>query len=526
MSRRLLVIGLDGFEPSLAKPLLQAGRLPALRHLIEQSACVHLDHGSAKRTGLAWEHFATGQSPETAKRWSAVDLDPKRYRCKQMPTRLLPFAHDLNVETVVLDPPYFDLSRSTRVRGLVSWGAHDPGTTQFARPSNLLEEIRDRFGDYAASQWIYGFTWPSVSRTQAMGDALVAATEQRARIAKWLLTERLPDWQLGMVVVSELHSAVESLWHGVDARHPLNAHPSAPIARAGLEATYEAVDRLIAQLVTSCGDAAVLAFAMHGMGPNESDVASMALLPEFMYRRQFGENLLQVPPTDGPTCPKMDEEDNWSNYVKRHFDRTRVDTPIDRSRARAKRLLGTFGLRSNVNTIDWMPASWYAKRWRAMEAFALPSFYDGQIRINLAGRESKGRVPLVKYQDLCNTIEAELRECVDANSGQPVVREIIRPSVRDPRTLGPTQADMIVVWEGHPLGFVHPSLGTIGPLPYRRPGGHTGDHGIAYFRAPEVSPGFYGTRSAFDVAPTIVSYVAPARDLSLSGKDFLNTLHN
>ena len=55
-------------------------------------------------------------------------------------------------------------------------------------------------------------------------------------MARWLLAERLPEWSLGMVVVSELHSAIEALWHGIDPDHPLHGLPSSLNARNGVEA--------------------------------------------------------------------------------------------------------------------------------------------------------------------------------------------------------------------------------------------------------------------------------------------------
>ena len=68
-----------------------------------------------------------------------------------------------------------------------------------------------------------------------MGDALVRAVDVRAAVGSWLLAERLPEWDLALVVVSELHSALEGLWHGVDPSHPLHALPSAGPARDGVE---------------------------------------------------------------------------------------------------------------------------------------------------------------------------------------------------------------------------------------------------------------------------------------------------
>src|SRR5262245_55206419 len=80
---RVLIIGLDGLESGFAERLMAAGEMPALATLRRQSLRYALDHGSAQRTGLAWEHVASGLSPEAGRRWGAVEFDPSRYTAWQ-----------------------------------------------------------------------------------------------------------------------------------------------------------------------------------------------------------------------------------------------------------------------------------------------------------------------------------------------------------------------------------------------------------------------------------------------------------
>ncbi|MGE5722776.1 MAG: hypothetical protein ACM3YM_09970, partial [Sphingomonadales bacterium] len=156
MHRRIMMIGLDGFDPLLAEGLIAAGRLPTFERFRDAGMTVALEHGSARRTGLAWEHVSTGLSPEDANRWSAVNFDPRTYRAVQLPTRSLPFPARIDLPTVVFDAPYFDLARAPEVRGIVNWAAHDPGVAQTARPEALANEIDRCFGAYPAREWIYG----------------------------------------------------------------------------------------------------------------------------------------------------------------------------------------------------------------------------------------------------------------------------------------------------------------------------------------------------------------------------------
>jgi len=515
---RLMMIGLDGFELGIAEPLLAAGRLPALRRLRERGAAMLLDHGPARRTGLAWEHVSSGLAPDDARRWAAVHFDPATYEATQRPVATRPFAAGLGRRTVVFDPPYFDLDRAGEVRGLVNWGAHDPGVAQSARPLGLIAEIESRFGPYPAKEWIYGFVWPSAERTRSMSDALVRAVEARTDIASWLFAERFPDWELGYMVVGEYHSAIEALWHGVDPDHPLHGMPSADPARRGVERVYEAADRLLGRLIARFPDARFAIFNLHGMGANNADVAAMALLPELLHRHAFGTPCLRPPVWDSTPdgVPLIAGAGSWESEIGRALPRAM------RSPGRLRRrLAGLFGHARAVPeaiSLDWMPAARYGRFWPDMPAFALPAFYDGQIRINLQGREARGLIAPDAYDMVCAEIETLLRQCRDPLTGRPVIASIER-NRRPARDRAPSEADLLVLWEGAPLGLVHPRIGRIGPLPYRRTGGHTGGDGVAWFAGPGIRPGDYGTKSAFDVVPTVIGLLGD-RGGTLSGTSF------
>jgi len=517
MRSRLLMIGLDGFEPSFAERLFDQGRLPTLHRIRESSARATLDHGDARRTGLAWEHVATGLSPADARRWAAVDFDPASYKAWQRPTHLQPFPARLPRSTVVFDAPYFDLAKAPDVQGLVAWGAHDPGVEQVSRPGDLREELEHRFGPYPATDHIYGFVWPCPERTRQMGEALTQAIDVRFAAAQWLFGERLADWDLGLMVVSEFHSAAEALWHGVDPGHPLAGHPSALPAGQALEAIYEETDRQLAILLNRLPECRIVLFNLHGMGANNSDPGSMILLAELMYRHSFGAPHLKPSAfrKGGDGVPLLDEDEGWEDSVAALMPRADAARQL---LARLRRRLAPEHDGDDRIPLGWMPGARYEPYWPRMRAFALPSFYDGRIRINLAGRERRGMVPFANYEVICDEIEALLLQCRDARTGKPAVASVERTG-GDPRKLMASEADLVVLWGDAPLGLDHPKFGRIGPLPYRRTGGHTGGDGFAWFAGPGIEGMDIGRRSAFDVVPTAIDLL-DVRTEGLSGKSF------
>ena len=292
----------------------------------------------------------------------------------------------------------------------------------------------------------YMSPWPSAELTAEMGAALVRGLGVRLDAARWLLTERFTDWDLAIVVVGEPHTAAEAFWHGVDPTHPLHDHPSAAPAAQSLGDVYRETDRLVEELAAAAAPRSLLVFSMGGMGSNNSDTPSMVLLPELVYRWATGNTLLDVPADwaanpDG--VPIIPEGQTWRSVLSHCYPATRPPfttrlkgrVPAAREASRSVVMPGLAAPTATLST-DWVPASRYRSHWATMRAFALPSMYDGRIRVNLRGREPAGIVDAADYLGVCDELEAVLRDCRDPRTGEPVVDHFERPGSSDPFVLG------------------------------------------------------------------------------------------
>lgn len=524
---RVLAVGLDGMDLAFTEKLIEQGRLPNLARLRERGVGMRLDHGRDKLSGLAWEHVATGLAPSDGGRWSAVRYDPATYDVVQEEATTDTYLHKIDGKVVAFDLPYCRLM-DDHVQGLAAWGAHDPGIAAHSNPPGLADEIEARFGAYPAPEWIYGFCWPSPARTRAASQALIAAVDKRCDIARWLLGERLPDWDLAIVVPSEAHSGSEPLWHGADAAHPLNGIASAKAAGEGLIGIYDALDRLVGRLAEAFPDATLLAFSMHGMGMNEGDVPAMALLPELLYRRSFGKPYMRPLRASSHLAdgtPLIHEDGNWDATLRKlvpwpdapgRLGKTMIKAGLGRARD-----LEALERHREPRGIGWMPATRYRTFWPQMDAFAIPAFYDGQIRINLRGREASGTVAADRYETLLGELEQLLSECRDPLSGEPAVRETFRAG-KPPMEIGPYEADLYVLFKTGLLGMEHARLGTIGPLPWRRTGGHTGDWGFLFGAGPGLETVTAKSASSFDVVPTLLALLGDDPALARSGNSLVS----
>src|SRR5205807_3098214 len=61
--KKVIVIGLDGLEPSIVEAMLGAGALPNLARLASQGGLSRVATTSPAETPVAWSSFATGTNP-------------------------------------------------------------------------------------------------------------------------------------------------------------------------------------------------------------------------------------------------------------------------------------------------------------------------------------------------------------------------------------------------------------------------------------------------------------------------------
>lgn len=511
---RVLAIWLDGFETDL----LETFGLHRIRSLMAESATARLDHGADRLSGLAGEHLATGLGGVDSGRRSAVEFDPATYRCVQVGTVATPLYGA--VPTVVFDPSYFDLeSSSPGVTGVVDWGSHDPGCAKTGRPDGLYDEVIERFGRYPATDWLYGSPWQSAAECRRAGRSLTTAVGRRLDAVTWLLEERLPDWQLAIVGVSEAHSASEKFFHGLDPNPMWQGVRSVPTARQAMRSVYAAVDEFVGALVDRFPDAVHVVFAMHGMGPNDSDVASTVLIGDLL-RRWSGGNTADVAfPTNDHGLPLLSPFTTWSRAVRQRLGQPvppAVPAPLRRLRNRVRRRTNAHAPYSNETSLMGHALMRYQPDWPRMRAFATPSYYDGRIRINLKGRERDGVVEPHDYEATVAEIEAMLYECRDLRTGAPAVVSVERPFA-DPFAVPSSDADLTVTWNRMVLGISHPTLGTFGPVPPARTGGHTSPFGFCAVHGPGIASADLGARSAHDVVPTLLRLSGSPVPEGLSG---------
>ena len=435
-------------------------------------------------------------------------------------------------------------------------GRTTPVTARASRPAGLLAAIDARFGPHPACGNDYQVVWHRADWVDRLGSALVAGASARPAIVRYL-QDQVPDWELCVVAITELHSASEMFWYGVDPVHPLAGADTAALARRWLDRVYDAVDEAVGELVESAGPGDhVVAFSPHGMGSNTTDVPGMVLMPELLHRLEIGSPLLRnpagPPPGPGDPPPTIPADGTWAAVIDSQMPgrlgrtaRRAVRRVAPVAGARLHRRLtrrptadldrptvspGLFGVPVRAeSTADerrgpllWHQARRYQRFWPEMHAFVLPSFYDTAIRINLAGREARGIVPPAEYAAWCDRMEALVRALRNPYTGNLIAESVIRPMAADPFARTDTDADLVVRWAEATAAIEHPALGVVGPVPIRRPGGHGYPTGFVAIAGPDVEPGDLGTRHPPDVAATILALLGRPVGPGMEGTPILD----
>jgi predicted AlkP superfamily phosphohydrolase/phosphomutase len=77
--KRVIVLGLDGLEPSIVEPMLEVGELPHLARLRRQGSYGRVATTCPAQTPVAWSTFATGTNPGGHGIFDFIRRDPQTY---------------------------------------------------------------------------------------------------------------------------------------------------------------------------------------------------------------------------------------------------------------------------------------------------------------------------------------------------------------------------------------------------------------------------------------------------------------
>jgi predicted AlkP superfamily phosphohydrolase/phosphomutase len=462
-SAKVLVIGLDAAEPSLIERWTAEGVLPNLRRLRERGAYGRLASTADWLAGSIWPTFYTGTWPADHGmfhhlQWRADLMAHVRPAPDWLPAR--PFWRPLSAagrRVVALDIPMVYSPEPMQGVEISGWATHDRLAPPGSYPPELMRWVEKDFGPPHLKK--EGSSHRKPAALLQLRDELIRATQDLTDLGAALLHRE--EWQLWLCGFGAAHRGGHMLWGLPQSHGEMPARYHAPLAQA-LQDVYVACDTAVGRLVEAAGDdVTVLVFSLHGMGLNTSRA-------ELVLPKMLGRVLAGARPT-----ARVKEQGTALEGLRRRI-------PIEWRSSVRRRLPAAWQ--------DRITAFWRTGRidWTVTRAFCQVADAQGYLRINLRGRETAGIVrPGDEYQALCAEITEGLKSFADADTGEPVVREVLRTDRLFPEGARRDYLpDLLVQWSETPAArhrsLVSPRFGSIvwptpGGTPDHRSGNHRGE---------------------------------------------------
>jgi len=453
----VVMIGWDAVEGTLVRRLLEEGRLPNLAALHESGTSGDLETAPRGFLSMVWPTFFEGRSAGDHgwyfnKLWRPEHMRLEYASPEWLPLR--PFWLDLDpeVRAAIVDVP-FGTVPPTDLDGIFlnGWQCHDD-FGPLEHPRGISKKLRRKFGKPVLGPEIFG---PQSVRTLLRQRKLsLESIEQFGNLCvEFLRGER---WDLFLSVFGGAHRGSHYLWNLSQIDERAASSDERALLEGATSELYETLDRVLGRILDVLpGDARIMVFALHGMGPNRG----------------------------------------WAEYFGRMLDLVRRGGSADRDdRGLLFRMKKALPWQLVRQVTMRLPSSWnqalvplWSRRmydWSETRYFALPLDLNGYVRFNVRGREREGLVERGdEYDRLVEHLREELRSFRDLRTGEPVVArvedvdELVGPDAPRRDVL----PDLIAHWEDLSAidspGMSSPGYGEIRwDRPTRLPSGRSGNH--------------------------------------------------
>lgn len=470
--RRVLLIGLDGATFDVILPLVEAGRLPVLRRLMETGAWGELLSTVPPFSPVAWSSFLTGKNPGRHGVFGFEEIEPGGYGFQPVGPQSTPHPslwrlfsnHGRRV--VALDIPFSYPPEPVNGCLIAGYGAPTGAASAFTYPPSLRADLAKRFGECEVA----------VPRMKAAPprEALFRRWDQildnRRQIADYLM--RTADWDVFMIVLGVTDHIQHGTWTYFEPLHPDACSPDAPRFREALFRYYEKADAFLGRLLDTAGEPIhVIVLSDHGFGTTWRGHLTRRVLSEagwLRYRPFAHRRAMDLLHRAYDAMP----------WLKRFLHRR----PADRARLK----------RAAAQAIDWRQTT------------AFPAALGRQVYINTRGVFPLGNVePGAAYDTLCREIKERLEAQVAPGTDRRLVRRVWR---RDETYRGEAAArapDLLVEYEN-----LHRATGDRNsklrlPTDWDIVGSHT-MNGIVIAWGPEIRVTRLEGARIVDVAPTVL----------------------
>jgi predicted AlkP superfamily phosphohydrolase/phosphomutase len=400
--RKVLVIGLDGAEPSLVFKWAKEGKLPNIAKLMENGAYGKLKSTIPPITGPAWVSFMTGKNPGKHGIYYFLQRKKNSYQRKLVSSKsingktLWRILSDAGLKVGVVNVPL--TYPPEKVNGFIVSGYMTPsekvGFTYPENLKNLLLKMGYRINDNEKLRFYEG--------GRRYLEDLYDVLRRQNSVVLYLIEEY--DWDFFMYVFQGLDHVQHIFWKYMDSAHILHDSEAEAELKNAIENYYKECDKQIGEMIKkSEKNILIILLSDHGFGRCVKRIyINNWLLKKGLLalREKYGKSL-----------------SNKEHISKQSMYRLLVKFRLEKlSKIIPKKIKDQ--IPSNIpeySDIDWQKTKVYAHG-------AYPLIY-----INLKGREPQGIVePGEEYENLRNYIINELYKLKDPETGEKVIDKIYK----------------------------------------------------------------------------------------------------
>jgi predicted AlkP superfamily phosphohydrolase/phosphomutase len=406
MNRKVTVFGIDGGSFNIIDAMINEGRLPNFRKVMENGCHGKLRSTFPPMTFPAWNTFMTGVNPgkhgvfdfteHVGGKYAVVFTNAQSRKSRTIWRIMSDMERRLAVMGVPLTYP------PEKINGIMVSGFDTPvggmaDETVFHPPS-LCDELHKITGEYQVSA--------DIAKAIEQKDPVLALQRIQGTLAK-KITAALhvfdkEDWHFFMVLFGESDLASHHFWRFYDSSSPLYPGNSPPECRQAIQSIYEKLDEALGAFLDRLGDdGTLLIMSDHGFGGNGNRTL---YVNRWLEKEGFLQFLPEKKYHDSLTAVK--------NLALKYLPHS-LKVQIFR---RIKKLADSTESLIRFSGIDWERTTAYSEE----------TPYFPSIWLNLKDREPSGIVTASEQAEVVASLVTRLKGWVDPERGAFVLKNVYR----------------------------------------------------------------------------------------------------
>jgi predicted AlkP superfamily phosphohydrolase/phosphomutase len=500
MTKKCIVIGLDGATFDIINHMIKEGELPTFKKIMNEGCYGTLKSTPVPMSASAWSSFITGMSPGGHRIFGFFKPLKNDYRVTvtnstdrkgiEIWDALKKSGKTCGAVNIPLTYP------AKNINGFMISGYPSPKINEKSvKPKALLERLQKHLGDFSTQPQVF---WSKENEEEYLKDCY----------RRWDIEEKMyhllkkEECDVFIFVFRITDDLLHGLWKCIDSSHPFHDAKAGALKDKVLE-VYRRADNVLSDVIGRMdSDTILIVMSDHGFGPVHSTVylnnwlmkmGYLNLKDDFVTKFKF---LLHKRGFNAANIFLMARKLGVENLIiKKAF------SPMKNTRKTAGKLLLSF------YDVDWSKTKAYCRGG------------SGEIYVNMKGREPSGIVEEGEYEELVKELISKLSDLRDPRNnnqmfGEPVAgRDVFQGGYKN-ECADILFTDLEYITMAFPE-FVSNKLVTESLL-YR-----SGDHrpyGIFMAYGRDIAPGELKNANIMDIAPTILYYTGSKIPKEMHGR--------